>query len=65
MLLTSYSVQKYFTFSVRECAVMSQEHEEDVSYARLDVFTRGVVWGMYVAGATREDMLKHVVKMGV
>ena len=41
---------------------MPQQLDQDVSYARLDVFTRGMVWGMYLAGATREDMLKHIVK---
>lgn len=33
------------------------------SRARLDVFTRGAIWGMHVAGMPREDMLQHVRKV--
>ena len=32
------------------------------SSARLDPFTRGVIWGMHLAGACREDIKKHAVK---
>ena len=32
------------------------------SRARLDVFTRGVIWGMHVAGLPRAQMQKHVKK---
>ena len=32
------------------------------TYARLGVFTRGVLWGMHLAGMKRQDMLGHVRK---
>ena len=32
------------------------------SRARLDVWTRGVIWGMHLAGMSRQDMLTHVTK---
>eukprot|EP00973_Karenia_brevis_P091447 12407481-Karenia_brevis.AAC.1 len=32
------------------------------SSARLDTWTRGVIWGMHLAGMKREDMLSHVRK---
>ena len=32
------------------------------SRARLDVWTRGVIWGMHLGGMKRSDMLKHVKK---
>jgi hypothetical protein len=32
------------------------------SYARMDAFMRGAVWGMWKAGVKREDMLQHVTK---
>ena len=31
------------------------------SHARLDPVTRGVIWGMHLAKAPREEILKHVV----
>ena len=41
---------------------MKRKRNADSPYARLDPFARGVIWGMYLAKATREDILKHVVK---
>ena len=32
------------------------------SYARLDPFTRGVIWGMHIGEVPRQEMLKHVRK---
>ena len=32
------------------------------TYARLDPFTRGMIWGMHCAGASREDIYKQVTK---
>ena len=32
------------------------------SHARLDPFSRGVIWGMHLAKAPREEILQHVVK---
>ena len=35
------------------------------SFARLDVFARGMIWGMHVAKASREDICNEVVKKDV
>ena len=43
---------------------MKRKRNADTPYARLDPSTRGVICGMYLAKATREDILKHVVKQG-
>ena len=32
------------------------------TFARLDVFTKGVIWGMHLAGMGRTAMLKHLEK---
>ena len=32
------------------------------SYARLSVFTKGVIWGLHLAGTKREDMTVHLAK---
>ena len=34
-------------------------------FARLDVFARGMIWGMHVAKASREDICNEVVKKDV
>ena len=39
---------------------MKKKHQR--SNARLDAFTRGVIWGMHVAGMKRDQMLDHVRK---
>ena len=41
-----------------------RKHNDDASgsFARLDVFARGMIWGMHVAKAPREDICKEVVK---
>ena len=41
-----------------------RKHSDDPSgaFARLDVFARGMIWGMHVAKAPREDICKEVVK---
>ena len=36
--------------------------DASVSFARLDVFARGMIWGMHVAKASREDICNEVVK---
>jgi len=41
---------------------MKRKRNADSPYARLDPSARGVIWGMYLAKATRDDILKHVVK---
>ena len=41
---------------------MKRKRNADSPYARLDPFARGVIWGMYLAKAAREDILKRVVK---
>ena len=41
---------------------MKRKRNADSPYARLDPSARGVIWGMYLAKATREDILKHVVE---
>ena len=33
-----------------------------MSYARLDVWSRGVIWGMHMAGASREQICDSVWK---
>lgn len=35
---------------------------KSATHARLDVFTRGMIWGMHLAGMSRDDMQKFVVK---
>ena len=32
------------------------------SFARLDAFSRGVIWGLHLAKSTREDMCKYALK---
>ena len=41
-----------------------RKHNDDASgsFARLDVFARGMIWGMHVAKASREDICNEVVK---
>ena len=39
--------------------------DASVSFARLDVFARGMIWGMHVAKASREDICNEVVKKDV
>ena len=34
----------------------------DATHARLDTFARGMIWGMHLAGAPREDILQEVSK---
>jgi hypothetical protein len=41
---------------------MKRKRNADSPYARLDPFARGAIWGMYLAKATPEEILKHVVK---
>ena len=48
---------KLSTLRRRPAAVVKK-----ASYARLDVWTRAMVWGMHMAGMSREDMLEHVTK---
>ena len=45
-------------------AMPKRKHSDDASgsFARLDVFARGMIWGMHVAKAPREDICKEVVK---
>ena len=44
-----------------------RKHNDDASgsFARLDVFVRGMIWGMHVAKASREDICNEVVKKDV
>ena len=41
-----------------------RKHGADASgsFARLDVFARGMIWGMHVATSPREDICKEIVK---
>ena len=36
--------------------------KKKAGHARLDVFSRGTVWGMHLAGMRRADMLEHLRK---
>ena len=50
------------TAKVKKLALKTKRAKAQRNRARLDAFTRGVIWGMHVAGMGREDMLAHVRK---
>jgi hypothetical protein len=41
---------------------MPKRKRDQPTTARLDVFARGFVWGLHVAGVAREEICKKVMK---
>ena len=42
---------------------MKRKRQAEPSFARLDVWARGEIWGLHSAGIKREEICKRVVKV--
>ena len=43
-------------------AARGRTKRKSATHARLDMFTRGMIWGMHLAGMSQENMQKFVAK---
>ena len=64
-LVVVFALTTYCLFAVGFAAMAltrKRKRGSSPSYARLDAFTRGVIWGLALVGTPREQMRKLVVK---